>query len=380
MKINCKQKIELAQIIEQYGEEFISKHRLCPDQLKAMKAIRSCRTSALGGHVDECDKCGHQKIAYNSCRNRHCNKCQYLKQVVWIDKLKSNLPVCRYFHLVFTLPAQLHKLVYLNQRCCYDILFKATAHTLNKVAANPKYLGAYTGAVSILHTWGQSLTYHPHIHMIVPAGGISEDHTEWIASQKKFFLPVRVLSKIYRGVVWSMLKKEIERKRIKLPDGQSVEHLKAQVYQKEWNVYAKKSMAGATSVVQYLGRYTHRVAISNDRISHLKDRRVSFKWKNYKRMLTNQVITLDVMEFIGRFVRHILPTGFYKIRYSGLLASANTKLMEICRQLIGKQPHIAILDQLNSLEVLSIITGKDPRCCPKCQTGILKHKTLIEPG
>lgn len=308
MKINQRQKIELSDILDRHGDEFIQSHRLCPDQYKAIYAIRSCRTAVLGGHLEQCDSCGHQKIAYNSCRNRHCNKCQYLKQVVWADKLNANLPTCRYFHLVFTLPSSLHQLFYLNPRCGYDLLFKATAQALQKTATNPRHLGAYTGAVSVLHTWGQALTYHPHIHMIVPAGGISDDGREWIPSRKKFFLPVRVLSKIYRGAVWSMIQRRADQ--IRLPEGHDINSIKAAVYRKEWNVYAKKSMASPTSVVRYLARYTHRVAISNERIVSLRDRKVSFWWKNYKVNKTRQVITLDVGEFIGRFLRHVLPTGF----------------------------------------------------------------------
>lgn len=269
MKTNKPQSLELSGILHEYGDEFIDKHNLCADQRKAIHAIRSCRTAALGGHVDQCINCGHRQISYNSCRNRHCNKCQYLKQLVWIDRLKSRLPVCRYFHLVFTIPSALHKIIYLNQKLCYHIQFKSTAQAVQKAATSAKHLGAYTGAVSVLHTWGQTLTYHPHIHMLVPAGGISDDHTEWVCSGRQFFLPVKVLSKIYRGIYWSMLNELIDNDQLRLPDELNKQQIKQLVYQKEWNVYCKKSIDSPNAVVQYLGRYTHRVAISNQRILSL---------------------------------------------------------------------------------------------------------------
>jgi len=177
--VNTRHPLDVASILTEYGSQFTNKHKLCADQLKALRAITQCRTAAMGGHVEKCDQCHHQRIAYNSCRNRHCNKCQYVKQLIWIDKLKSSLPVCRYFHMVFTIPSSLHKVFYLNQRVCYDLLFKAASQTLRKVGQNPRFLGAETGAVAVLHTWGQALTYHPHIHMIIPAGGLSADGVEW---------------------------------------------------------------------------------------------------------------------------------------------------------------------------------------------------------
>lgn len=204
---NKRYSLDVATIFNEYGRQFLNTHPLCPDQLKVFNAICGCRTAAMGGHLDRCNKCGHGKIAYNSCRNRHCNKCQYVKQLQWVDKLKGNLPVCRYFHIVFTIPSVLHKLFYLNQRICYDLLFRSAAQTLDKVARNPQFLGAQTGAVAVLHSWGQALTYHPHIHMIVPAGGLSADGVEWIRSKNQFFVPVKALSKVFRGVLWTLLEK-----------------------------------------------------------------------------------------------------------------------------------------------------------------------------
>ena len=214
-----KRKAEVADIVNQYGPEYLKTHRLCPVKRKAYQAITDCRTAKMGGHLQTCDQCGHQKPIYNSCRNRHCPKCQYIKQVQWVDKLKAQLPATRYFHLVFTIPSELHLTFYINQKVCYDLLFKASSTTLKQAAANPDFLGAETGAVAVLHTWGQAITYHPHVHMIVPAGGLSSDQTEWVYAGKKFFLPVKALSKMFRGILSRMIGEAISDGRIKLLEG-----------------------------------------------------------------------------------------------------------------------------------------------------------------
>ena len=377
---NKRHPLDIAAIFREYGGQFLDNHKLCPDQMKAYHAICACRTKAMGGHLRACNECGEQKIAYNSCRNRHCNKCQYTKQLVWVDKLHSSLPVCRYFHIVFTIPPALHKTSYINQRECYKLLFKATALALQKVGKNPKFLGAQTGAVSVLHTWGQALTYHPHIHMIVPAGGLSDDGMEWIEAGKKFFVPVKALSSVFRGVMWSLLEKDIETGKIKLAnDFKNVYALKKVLYAKNWNVYAKKSLAGPQSVVQYLGRYTHRVAVSNSRLVDANAQKVTFRWKDYRNRLHKQLLSLDTQEFIGRFFRHILPTGFYKIRYYGLLAHANQIKKEQCILLIGKRRPVSLLQGLSMRQVLKITSGRDPDLCPKCNKGRLLPKTILDP-
>src|SRR5690606_15146707 len=249
VSVNQRHPLDVSSILKEYGDEFKAKHKLCLDQLKAFKAITSCRSAALGSHSEQCNQCGHHRVSYNSCRNRNCNKCQYTKQLIWIDKLKSSLPVCRYFHMVFTIPSVLHKLFYLNQRVCYDLMFKASWQSLQKVSRNPNFLGVETGSVAVLHTWGQALTYHPHIHMIVPAGGLSEDGFSWIKAGKKFFVPVKILSRIFRGVLWALLKKQANH--LKLPDDlSSLEQLKSKWYAKNWHVYTHPSMAGPQSVVQ----------------------------------------------------------------------------------------------------------------------------------
>ena len=371
---NKRHPMDVATLFQKYGASFINKHKLCYDQLKAYYAIRNCRTASLGGHISQCNSCPHKEISYNSCRNRHCNKCQYVKQLQWADKLQSNLPTCRYFHMVFTLPSSLHKLFYINQKVCYDLLFKATAQSLQKAGMNPQFLGAETGAVSVLHTWGQALTYHPHIHMIVPAGGLSSDHIEWIEAGKKFFLPVRVLSKIYRGIMWTLLERGIKKGKITLPDDLStLSELKKKVYAKEWNVYTKKPIKSPESVVKYLGKYTHRVAISNNRIKHIDEKQVTFSWKNYRKGSQKGLLTLSHEEFIGRFMRHVLPKGFYKIRYYGILSSVNKEKRERCNQLLSKPKMTSAYKNMSTLEVLHKILGKDYTSCPSCKKGGMLH-------
>lgn len=373
-----KHKTEVADIVNQHGPEYLKTHRLCPVQQKAYQAIINCRTSFMGGHLQECDQCGHQRPAYNSCRNRHCPKCQYIKQVQWVDKLKAQLPATRYFHLVFTIPSELHPTFYINQKVCYDLLFKAASTTLKQVAANPDFLGAETGAVAVLHTWGQTLTYHPHIHMIVPAGGLSSDQTEWVYAGKKFFLPVKALSKIFRAILCRLIGEAISDGRIKLPEGtDNFVDLKKKLYEKNWNVFSKKAFGGPASVVEYLGNYTHRVAISNSRIVKLESGKVTFRWKDYRKALKGQYMELKADEFISRFFHHILPNGFYKIRYYGLLASANScTKKEVVFRLIGKTTYLSSLEGLNGLEVLSMVTGKDFSYCPVCKKGRMRNGSL----
>ena len=378
--VNKRQSFELADLFRINSKKFTNKHKLCSDQLKAITAISECRTSKMGGHINRCNSCQHKEIAYNSCRNRHCPKCQYLKQLIWTDKLESKLPVCNYFHVVFTIPSSLHKLFYINQRQCYALLFKATSQTLLKVAENPQHLGAKTGAVSVLHTWGQSLTYHPHIHMIVPGGGLSDDQMEWVEAGKKFFLPVKVLSEVYRGVIWGLLKKRILSGEIKLPDDEkSLESLKSKVYAKSWNVYIKKPLTSPKSVVRYLGNYTHRVAISNNRIIKIDQQSITFSWKDYRKGKRKQNMTLGLDEFMGRFLRHILPSGFYKIRYTGLLAAANGNKRERCQRLIKKSQPIALLQGLKMKQVLELITGRPVDQCPKCTKGKMLPHAILDP-
>lgn len=384
---NTKQTIEIADIFRQYGQEFLEQHTLRSIQRKAFYDITHCRTSRLGGHEEACDHCGIIRYAYNSCRNRHCPKCQYIKQVQWVDKLKAKLPPLRYFHLVFTIPAQLHPLFYLNQAKAYHLLFKAAGQALKQAAANPKFLGAQTGAVAVLHTWGQTLTYHPHIHMIVPAGGLSEDGMEWIPSGKKFFLPVKALGKMFRGILCRMLENAAETKQLKLPDNlSSFAQLKPLLYRNPWNVYAKKPLAGPERVIEYLGKYTHRVAISNHRLVACDKGKVIFRCKDAQTGKFTRKVTLEAHEFIRRFMQHVLPSGFYKIRYFGLMALGHVReKIDLCLELLQEEGYFPLYEGLPAIDTFRMVTGQDPLYCPVCKKGkmrcippVAREKT--EPG
>lgn len=379
--INKKQKFEVADVLKTGIEQTVGEQNLCSIQLKALFDITACRSSLLGGHINACNKCDFKQQAYNSCHNRHCPKCQFLKQEQWVDKLKGRLIPGRYFHIVFSIPHLLNPLFYINQKKCYKLLFEAASEALKNAGSNPRFLGAETGAVAVLHTWGQTLSYHPHIHMLVPAGGLSEDGMEWISSPKKFFVPVKALSKMFRGILVRLLKKQLDENKLKLPDDfAGFTPLKQKLYEKNWNVYSKKALGGINSVLTYLGRYSHRVAISNNRLVHMENNKVTFRYKNYRNNERQQLITLGCTEFARRFLMHILPSGFYKIRYYGILATANcnTKRKQAIA-LIGKAIWLPVLEGLTAYEVYRALSGKDPICCPKCKKGIMvRYK--IEPS
>ena len=375
---NKKQSIELADIFRSHAKDFLQNHRLCPEQIKAFNAIIQCRTAALGGHIDCCENCGHTRQSYNSCRNRHCPKCQFVKKSQWVDKLTANLLPVKHFHVVFTIPSNLHKLFYINQNKAYSLLFKAAGQALMQCAANTDYLGAQSGAVAILHTWGQTLVYHPHIHMIVPAGGLSDDLMEWKPAGKKFFLPVKALSAVFRGILCRLLEKAVTDGDIKLPDDyKDFKAIKAQCYRKKWVVYCEKPFSNSHSLVQYLGNYTHRVAISNHRIINYQDDKVTFNYKDYKSAGLSRNIALDASEFIRRFMQHVLPCGFYKIRYFGFMAMCNVQSkFSTCLQLINKAVFLPVLEGLSALEVWRNISGSDPLCCPICKTGRMRTQII----
>jgi hypothetical protein len=368
--------LEMADILREGIEKYVQSHKLCSIQEKAVLDICSCRSKEIGGHIHQCDSCGYSHQSYNSCRNRHCPKCQYVKQEQWVDKLANTLIPGKYYHVVFTIPKQLHGLFYLNQRVCYNILFGASSQALQKVGSNPGFLGAQTGALSVLHTWTQTLCYHPHIHMLVPAGGLSDDGMEWKSTGKKFFLPGKVLSRIFRGIMFRLLKEALEKGKIKLPETISCfDQLKDHLYQKDWNVYLKKSFGGINSVLKYLGRYTHRVAISNSRLISFSGQEVSFWYKDNKDKGKRKIMTLETSEFIRRFLQHILPNNFYKIRYIGILAMVNSKTKkEQCLALIGTQMYLPVMEGLNAMEVVGVIKQTDPFACPRCREGKMRVK------
>jgi hypothetical protein len=299
-------------------------------QLKVMSAIESCRTAALGGHVARCEQCAHSQISYNSCRNRHCPKCQGAAAKEWLAACEADLLPVPYYHVVFTLPAAIADIAYQNKTVIYDLLFKASAETLITIAADPKHLGARVGITSVLHSWGSALTHHPHVHMIVPGGGISLDGERWVACHPGFFLPVRVLSRLFRRLFLQMLLAAHQANRLKffgnhaaLADPQTFATYLTPLRRAEWVVYAKRPFSGPQAVLAYLSRYTHRVAIANSRLIACDRTGVTFRWKDYRAEGRDRqkVMTLATAEFIRRFLIHVLPRGFHRIRHYGLLAS-----------------------------------------------------------
>jgi Putative transposase/Transposase zinc-binding domain len=337
--------LEVADVLHAQGDAFVAQHPwLSVQQRSVLRAIARCRTAALGGHLDRCDACGHQAISYNSCRNRHCPKCQAQARARWLAARERDLLDVPYVHVVFTLPHALLPLTYRNGARLYTWLFQTTAATLREVAADPRHLGAEIGVLSILHTWGQTLVRHPHVHCVVPAGGLSSDHQRWIHPKYAgFFLPVKVLSRVFRGKYVEALRRAYDRDELDLAGGS--EHLRAPdqwrhfvdaLFDTDWIVYAKPAFGGAAAVLRYLGRYTHRVAISNHRLRAFDGARVTFQWKDYAHENQSRTMTLSAMEFLRRFVQHILPRGFVRIRQSGFLASTGrTARLALARTLLA---------------------------------------------
>ena len=341
--------IEVADIFRAAGPAYRAAHagHLSLSQLKIMSAIETCRTAALGGHVEACSDCGHQRIAYNSCRNRHCPRCQGAAARTWLEAQEANLLPVGYFHVVFTLPAEIADIAFHNKAMVYDLLFKAASETMLTIAADPKHLGVRIGITAVLHTWGSAMTHHPHIHMIVPGGGLTQDG-RWISSRPAFLLPVRVLGALFRRLFLSRLldlhgagKLAFFGKLAGLGDRQAfVRHI-APIHRKRWVVYAKAPFAGPEAVLAYLSRYTHRVAISNSRLIAFDGNEVTFRYKDYRRSGANrqQVMTLAADEFIRRFLIHVLPRGFHRIRHYGLLASSARKdCLAQARDMLGVAP------------------------------------------
>lgn len=365
---------EAAEVFRTYGDEFLEQHGANAVQRKVLRAVVRCRTAALGGHVEACDRCAHRRIAYNSCRNRHCPKCQGPACARWMEARAAELLPVPYFHLVFTLPRALGPLALGNPRVVYDLLMQAAAETLLEVAADPQHLGAEIGFLSVLHTWGQNLLHHPHVHCVVPAGGIAPDGTRWIRCRKGFFLPVRVLSRVFRGKFIAGLKRAAVGGRLTPPAAASLERLLDQVVRHDWVVYAKRPFGGPKQVLKYLARYTHRVAISNRRLVSLREGRVTFRWKDYAHGGRSRLMTLAAVEFIRRFLLHVLPTGFMKIRHYGFLANRfRAAKRELCRRLLHV-PTATIDDRTTSITGDMLPPGEaEPRAprCPHCGEGRL---------
>ena len=337
--------------------------------------------------MDECDTCGAIRISYNSCRNRHCPKCQFTRKEKWLEARKQDLLPIQYFHIVFTIPYELNPLALRNQRVIYNILFRSVSETLIQLGKDSKHLGANIGFMNILHTWGQNLMDHPHIHCIVSGGGLSFDNKRWIPCRKRFFLPVKVLSRLFRGKCLYHLQKSYQSEEMifpgnisKLKNSETFREFLKGLYSKEWVVYCKPPFKGPDMVLQYLGRYTHRVAIGNHRIINIEDDKVSFRWRDYSDGNKNKIMALDVFEFIRRFLLHVLPNRFVKIRYYGLLGNRNRRvILDQCRKLL----RIAVI-QVNKeyvsetwQEFLLRVCGVDIMKCPFCEKGKMLRREIL---
>ena len=359
---------EVADLIRTAGTAFIERNRhwLRWKHVKVLRAIARCRTAALGGHLDQCTRCGHRAISYNSCRNRHCPKCQTAARDRWIAARQKELLPTRYVHVVFTLPAQLASLALCNQKLIYGLLLRASAETLLEVARDPRHLGAEIGFFSVLHTWSQKLTLHPHVHCVIPAGGLSLDHTHWVKSQNRFFLPLKVLSRVFRGKLVAGLRQAFQNGRLHFPgtlaplaQPKTFSAWLRLLFRKDWVVYAKRPFGGPEYVLQYLGRYTHRVAISNHRLISFADSKVTFRWRDSAHNNEQKLMTLSLDEFLRRFLLHLLPKGFVRIRHFGFLANRKRAThLPLCFPLLDavQQPHA---DQNSSV-------SNDLWRCPNC--------------
>lgn len=361
---------ELADIVRAHADDLDG---LSPGQRRVLHAIAQCRTATLGGHRRQCAACGHEDISYNSCRNRHCPKCQGLDEARWVEARQRDLLPVQYFHIVFTVPTELHALFLTAPSVAYRLLFTAAATTLEAVAS--RRLGAKIGFTAVLHTWTQQLLYHPHIHCIVPGGGLDVEETRWVPARRDFFLPVRVLAQVFRGKLLGLLEKALDQETIRGPDGDARRPLK-QAARKKWVVYSKAPFAGAAQVLAYLGRYAYRIALSNDRLVGLRDGQVTFRWKDRAHGNAPRLTTLDATTFLRRFLLHVLPRRFVRIRHYGFLANpVRLQTLPRVRQWLAS-PTVAIESNAPREPerwdaLLLRLTGKDVTQCPRCGVGPL---------
>lgn len=367
---------ELADIFRQHGDTYRMTHQLPLQQLRVMRAIEVCRTAALGGHVEACGQCNHTRISYNSCRNRHCPKCQNTERAKWLEGRKAELLPVEYFHVVFTLPEEMARIAFYNAEAVYGILFQAAAETLLTIARDPKHLGAEIGFFSVLHTWGQNLLHHPHVHCVIPGGGMAPDRERWIGCKPGFFLSVKVLSRLFRRLFLEALTKVFEGGELSffaeletLKDPLAFAAYLEAVRQKEWVVYAKPPFGGAAQALGYLGRYTHRVALSNQRLLDVSNGEVTFQWKDYrhKNKQKSRRMTLPADEFMRRFLTHTLPPGFQRIRYYGFMGNRHrAEKLALCRHLL-LTPVADLLPMILRTPLEKPVTP-----CPRCG-----HRAMI---
>jgi hypothetical protein len=368
--------VELADIFRAYGESYRRDHPLPVSHLKVIEAVERCRTAALGGHIEQCDSCGFERPAYNSCRNRHCPKCQSLAKLKWLEKQKSEILPVGYFHLVFTLPHELNGLILTNKKILLSHLFKAVGETL--VEFGHTRLGGQIGFITVLHTWDQTLLDHFHLHCLVPAGALSVDQMRWRAARKNFLFPIKALSIVFRGKFLDLLKKACQRNKLLfvaqsacLADSVAFKLLIKGLRKKPWIVYAKKPFGSPDHVLDYLGRYTHRVALSNDRILSAHNGKITFSYRDRKNKDRKKAMTLDAHEFIRRFLLHVIPKGFVRVRHFGFLANRSKALLAKCRQLLDLDPALPELPAKSVHALMLQLTGIDITRCPLCQKGTL---------
>jgi hypothetical protein len=370
---------ELAGIVRRFAPALRAARLLSRAQARVLRAVEVCRTAVLGGHVEQCGLCSHTRIAYNSCRNRHCPKCQNSERAQWLEDRKAELLPVEYFHVVFTLPAEIARIAFYNPRLLYAMLFRAASETLLTIARDPRHLGAEIGFFAILHTWGQNLLHHPHVHCVVPGGGLSADGERWISCRAGFFLPVRVLSRLFRRLFLEALQAAFDAGRVAflgeladLRDPQRFAAYLAPLRDAEWVVYAKPPFGGATGALEYLGRYTHRVALSNDRILGIDDEVVTFQWKQYrgKAQPKSRRTRLQGGEFLRRFLIHVLPDGFQRIRHFGFLANRHRQQkLALCRRLLSAPIAELLPDREQCAAALAVIAPPLTRRCPACGVG-----------
>jgi hypothetical protein len=376
--------LEVADVFRRHGAAYREQHgaSMSTAQRRVMTAIEVCRTAALGGHLERCDECGRERNCFNSCRDRHCPKCQSLARAQWIEDRQSELLDCPYFHVVFTVPAKIAAIAYQNKELVYGILFQTTAETLRTIAADPTHLGAEIGFFAVLHSWGQNLMFHPHLHCVVPGGGLSPDATRWIACKPRFFLPVRVLSLLFRRLFLKSLQKVFDSGKLQLfgaleplREPSAFARLIEQLKHSEWVVYAKPPFAGPQQVLDYVGRYTHRVAISNNRLAGIENGQVHFRWKDYRDNSQIKTMSLSADEFIRRFLIHVLPAGFQRIRYYGFLGNRHREQkLALCRRLLGMQMPAQQSTALpkDYRDRYEELTGRSLHQCPHCRQGRMR--------
>jgi predicted Zn-ribbon and HTH transcriptional regulator len=374
--------LEVADIFRRFSGELSA---LSLEQAKAIQDIVACRTPTLGGHVHQCDHCGYKQDLYNSCCNRHCPKCQSLSQVRWIEERRKDLLPVEYFHIVFTISSALHPLFRFNTRACYNLLFAAVSETLQEVALNPALLGAKIGFTAVLHTWTQTMLFHPHIHCIVPGGGLNSEGTKWLSCKSGFFLPVKILSTVFRGKLLSKLERALSKGEAGLSERDPYALLR-EAASKPWVVYCKAPFAGPDKVLRYLGRYTHRIAISNNRLISMQGRHVTFRYKDRTDGDKQKLITVDAAEFTRRFLMHVLPHGFMRIRHFGFLSNASRKeSIPLIRRLLAAQNETDCIVEDDLVpetwqQLMKRLTGVDMTLCPACKTGHLIKKEAIQPS